>query len=133
MAKDYEIGFKKPPKKTQFKKGATGNPKGRPKEVKNLKSVVRDEAYSKVVIKEDGKTRTVTKLEALIKRTMAKGLQGDNKAASTALALLQEYLPHIDPEAARRVPLSEQDLKILSNHADFLEIMKGDSDDEDDT
>ena len=93
MAKDYEIGFKKPPKKTQFKKGATGNPKGRPKEVKNLKSVVRDEAYSKVVIKEDGKTRTVTKLEALIKRTMAKGLQGDNKAASTALALLQEYLP----------------------------------------
>jgi len=29
--KDKKVGYKKPPKKTQFKKGKSGNPKGRPK------------------------------------------------------------------------------------------------------
>ena len=28
---DYEVGYGRPPKKTQFKKGQSGNPKGRPK------------------------------------------------------------------------------------------------------
>lgn len=27
---EYEIGYKKPPKKTRFKPGVSGNPKGRP-------------------------------------------------------------------------------------------------------
>lgn len=31
---DDRIGYKKPPKKTQFKKGKSGNPKGRPKKAK---------------------------------------------------------------------------------------------------
>ena len=28
---DYEVGYGKPPKNTQFQKGVSGNPKGRPK------------------------------------------------------------------------------------------------------
>ncbi len=31
MADDYEIGYGKPPKQTQFRKGQSGNPRGRPK------------------------------------------------------------------------------------------------------
>jgi hypothetical protein len=31
MSDSYEVGYGKPPKDTQFKKGSSGNPKGRPK------------------------------------------------------------------------------------------------------
>ena len=29
--REYEVGYKKPPKEGQFKKGQSGNPRGRPK------------------------------------------------------------------------------------------------------
>jgi hypothetical protein len=31
----YEIGYRKPPKATQFRKGRSGNPRGRPKRSKS--------------------------------------------------------------------------------------------------
>ena len=129
MSNNYKVGYGKPPKKTRWKKGVSGNPSGRQKGVKNLESVVRDEAYSKIVIKEGGKTQTISKVEALMKRMMAKGIKGDNKSAGITLDLMQKYLPHVDPEAADRVPLTDDELKILSNHADFLEFIEDEEDD----
>lgn len=133
MPDNYEVGYGKPPKKDRWKKGQSGNSKGRPKGVKNMETVVRQEAYSKIKIKEGGKTYELTKVEALMKRMMAKGIQGDNKAANIALALMEKHLPHVDPEAAARVPLTEEELKILSNHADFLEVLEDAAHDENDT
>ena len=123
MASDDEVGYGKPPKKTQFKPGQSGNPKGRPKGAKNIKTVVEQEAYSTITIKESGKTSKVTKLEALAKSTLANGIKGDPKAASIAWGLLKQFLDHEDPQAAEQAPPTEEELKILNNHAKFLEAL----------
>ena len=128
MSNDYKVGYGKPPKKSRWKKSQSGNPSGRPKGVKNMETVVREEAYDTIVIKEGGKKSTVTKIEALIKRTMAKGIQGDNKAASIVLSLMEKFLPQADPAAAHNEPLTDEEQKILSSHADFLEFVEDETD-----
>ena len=77
---DYAVGYKKPPKHSQFKKGQSGNPKGRPKGVQNLATDLQDELSAKVEITEDGQTKEVTKRKAMVKQLMQKAIKGDPKS-----------------------------------------------------
>jgi len=77
--KNYEVGYKKPPKKTQFKKGNRANPRGRGK-TKNLKTDLREELSEMIVLHENGERKVISKQRAMIKAAMAKSLQGDMRA-----------------------------------------------------
>jgi hypothetical protein len=65
---DYETGFGKPPKKTRFRKGQSGNPKGRPKGARNFKSDVLDALSQPISVTENGKRKAITSQKALILR-----------------------------------------------------------------
>ena len=82
---DYEVGFKKPPKKHHFKPGNNANPKGRPKGAKNRKTIVRDELQSELRVKEGGKTRKITKLDFIVKNTVNGAMKGDHRAREQVL------------------------------------------------
>jgi hypothetical protein len=84
---DNKVGFRKPPEATRFRKGRSGNPRGRPKGSLNLATDLTAELGERITVREDGKPRRVTKQRALIKSLLAKALQGDVRAASTLLAL----------------------------------------------
>ncbi len=89
---DYEVGYGKPPKRTQFKKGQSGNPKGSKKTepIDDLRVVVDDVLAETVTIRDGGKTRTVSKLEAMFHAQRLNALKGDPKAFRSLARLAQK-------------------------------------------
>jgi hypothetical protein len=85
--KPAPVGYGHPPKAHQYKPGHSGNPKGRPKGVKNLSTDVAEELAEKIPVTEHGKSYKITKQRALIKTLVAKGLKGDMRAAAQIIGL----------------------------------------------
>ena len=96
MADDYEVGYGRPPRDTRFRKGQSGNPKGRPKGSKNVATVFLEEMRRLVVVREGGKTRRIGKQEALVTSLWNKAIKGDIRAVENIpreeLDLLAEEL-----------------------------------------
>ena len=105
--KEYEVGYRKPPKPTRFPKGRSGNPKGRPKGSRNLEILINEELDRNVVIQENGKKLHLTKREALAKRIVNAALTGDAKSTS-ALIGMDQARQEAEPDV---VELSETDLE----------------------
>ena len=84
----YEVGYAKPPKNCQFAKGASGNPKGRPRGSKNLATIVLKESRQSVLVNGPRGTRKVTKLEAAMMQLSNKSAQGDLRALREFVVLV---------------------------------------------
>ena len=82
-----KVGYGRPPKANQFKPGKSGNPKGRPKGSLNLVNDLAAELSELITVREDGRARRISKQRALIKSLLAKGIQGEVRAAAAVLAL----------------------------------------------
>jgi uncharacterized protein DUF5681 len=66
---DYLVGYGRPPKHTRFKPGRSGNPKGRPKRHRNLRTIVEDILSERIRIREGERTRDMPRIEALCARS----------------------------------------------------------------
>lgn len=93
--RDYEIGYGKPPRHTRFKPGQSGNSKGRPKDKRNGRTIMRELLQQPVRIRENGKQRTVTSQEALFMRLIQNAMNGSTRDQIQALKLMQTYLPEV--------------------------------------
>ena len=115
----YEVGYKKPPTATQFKKGVSGNPKGRPRGSTNLQTLVRRVFDRKVTIQQDGGTRRVTVAEVMLTRLAGKAVAGDAAAQRLAIGLLQATATDVVP--APTLFESEEDRALLRSVLSELE------------
>ncbi len=81
-------GYGRPPIAGRFKKGTSGNPKGRPRG--NKSSIPYDTVLGQMVtIREEGRQRRVTAAEAFILQLTRRGLAGDSAAARSSLAAIE--------------------------------------------
>jgi hypothetical protein len=123
----YEVGFRKPPKHRRFRKGVSGNPKGRPKGACNLATVLGRTLQEQVVINESGVRKTVSKLEAAIKQLVNKAAGGDLAALRQLTALVNSAEDQAVDRPAKE--LSDTDLKVMKNVLKRLgQSPKGDTD-----
>lgn len=104
MERDPEqIGFGKPPTATRFKKGQSGNPRGRPRKPHN-RDIPYDSLLGQMVtIREDGKQRRVTAAEAFLLQITKLGLAGNNGAARHSLAAIENARARCVPDSPLQV------------------------------
>lgn len=84
-----KVGYCNPPQGTRFKQGQSGNPAGRPKGSLNLNTVLLRTLNEPIVIKESGKRRSVSKLEALLTKLVNKSVAGNVKATQIISAMVR--------------------------------------------
>jgi hypothetical protein len=119
----YLVGYGKPPKRTQFKSGQSGNLNGRPRKSRTFEDDVETELRSAVIVQEGGKRRKMTKRRAIAKQHVNKALGGDVRSTELLLntgrhgrtdqkdklaALLEEFREKNHRLVANRV-VSEED------------------------
>jgi hypothetical protein len=114
MAGDYEIGYSKPPKSTQFQKGQSGNPAGRAKGTKNLGTDLLEELQELVLVREAGGEKQLSKQRALLKSITAKAIKGDTRAANLIVSLVLRILEEA-PDDGTVTPLSSEEWAILQS------------------
>jgi len=108
-----QVGYRNPPEATRFKKGQSGNPKGRRKGSLNVATVFAQTLREKVVVNENGQRKTITKFEAAIKQFVNKAASGDLRALQLLVNLSREAETHEGMSQSNGPALSESDQKVM--------------------
>lgn len=112
MSKDHEekVGYKKPPTKTQFKKGKSGNPKGRPKKDRNLHfaNTCISSLNELIEITEGGVRKKISKKEAYLKAVLNKSLSGNTASSKIILDVLHKIV----------IPYEQKNISDAENYED---------------
>jgi Family of unknown function (DUF5681) len=87
-----EIGYGKPPKKTRFKKGQSGNPKGRPKKKKSRKELFEEAWNDEITVN----GRNMTRAEAFVISLVTDGIKGKASARNLLVGLLPEHTEELE-------------------------------------
>lgn len=103
---DYEVGYKKPPKHSQFQKGKSGNPPGRPPNSLNAKTIALQELSARVAVTENGVRKKISKLQIALKQAVNKATSGDLKAIPMVLAVAGQPVNGVGEAHQSDEPLS---------------------------
>ncbi|MEZ5656375.1 MAG: DUF5681 domain-containing protein [Sphingobium sp.] len=111
---DYIVGDRRTPKLTRFVPGQSGNPVGRPKGARGMKTILRENLDKKQTIKVNGKERTKSRLDNMFETLTLRAGAGDLKAQAKIIELyLMLFGP--DEEDAKRNTLSANDQRLLED------------------
>ena len=116
MSDESDRGYKRPPKSGQFRAGQSGNPRGRPKGARNLKSDLDKILRKRIRIRENGETREISRQEAILLSLFNKAMQGgDVRAANAIVAMVLKLNPAVPADEAPE-EVSESDRAIIEDY-----------------
>ena len=119
----YEVGYGKPPKHTQFKPGYSGNKKGRLKGSANLFTAVEKLQNERVRIVHNGKQKSISVTEAILRKAGMDALNGNAKAQKIMLDYFEKNERRKEELAQRVEALREDDRTLLAET--IKEYMEG--------
>ena len=114
MPGDDKVGYGRPPRSSQFRKGQSGNPKGRPKNAKNFKTLLVEALEEKVAVTENGARKTITKRQAVTKQLVNKAASGDANATKTLLGLIAGLEHSSEATRGTDVTLTQEDQAVIN-------------------
>ena len=86
--RDHADNYRKPPLHTRFKKGQSGNPRGRP--AKNLPALLIAALNEPVFVTTDGRRRKITKREAVVAQLVNRSASADLRATKMLIDMLKD-------------------------------------------
>lgn len=108
----YSVGFRKPPKHSRFRKGQSGNPKGRRKGVRNFNTELEEALKAPVTLREHGQEKRISVKAGLIKAALAKAMNGDVRMVAFISNWARE-LESNDEEANDNDEISPEDKELV--------------------
>jgi hypothetical protein len=88
FGREYKVGPGKPPLHSRFKKGHSGNPRGR--RAKNLPALLVAALDEPVVVTANGQSRRITKREAVVAQLVDKSTGADLRATKKLIDMLKD-------------------------------------------
>ena len=98
------VGYARPPLASRFKPGKSGNPRGRPRNSRNLKTIIQGALTAPVVLREGARKRSISKLEGIVLKQIESALKGNEKAALATLKMAAQVGLLEAPEGALETP-----------------------------
>ena len=110
----YRVGYGRPPQHAKWKKGQSGNPKGRPPGAPGFSTILRAALDEKVTARVNGAERQISKLEAVTKQLVNKAAAGDPRPMQLLIDMLQRLERHHEPreprEPRRRITRTDREV-----------------------
>jgi Family of unknown function (DUF5681) len=112
---DYKVGYGRPPLRTRFKKGKSGNPKGKRKKSPDLSEIIGEELESSRYVEIDNKREKLSITRLLVKQYIRMALKGNIKAILSLLELAAERrkaTAKLDAQSKSKYPTKEERSKM---------------------
>jgi hypothetical protein len=121
-APTYPVGYGRPPAHTRIKPGQVLNPRGRPKGQRNVATALSKALNERTKVREGHRTRSVTKLDAIVLKMINDAGLGNAKAQASLIALMRAVgLIGASDEPTYQEPFTADDQAVI---ADYLERNK---------
>lgn len=111
----YRVGYRKPPVHTRFKPGQSGNPRGRLKQARGLKTLSREILTQRVAVRTASGEKKIARIEVVLQKTIELAMKGNARALSEVMKLYAAAVPDTSVDAVETAPedLTATDLAML--------------------